>query len=91
MVAVAAFTGSRRGEIRGMLWENYRNGELLTDRSVWNGITTDPKSQKSKAPIPIIGWLASKLPEHRQRLGNPISGPMFPNQAGKPLDLNNTY
>jgi len=29
MLAVAAFTGARRGEIRGMAWENYRDGELL--------------------------------------------------------------
>jgi integrase len=26
--AVAAFTGARRGEIRGMRWENYVNGEI---------------------------------------------------------------
>ena len=89
VLAVAAFTGCRRGEIRGMRWENYANGELLIDRSIWNGITTEPKSRKSKARIPIIGWLAGKLAAHRQRLGNPISGPMFPNGAGKPMDPNN--
>jgi integrase len=89
MLAVAAFTGARRGEIRGMTWESYRDGELLIDRSIWNGISTDPKSRKSKAPIPIIGWLATRLAAHRERLGNPISGPMFPNQAGNPMDPNN--
>jgi integrase len=89
MVAVAAFTGARRGEIRGMSWENYKNGELLIDRSIWNGIATEPKSVKSRAPIPVIGWLAAKLAAHRQRIGNPISGPIFANHAGKPLDPNN--
>jgi integrase len=89
LLAVAAFTGARRGELRGMRWENYRNGELLIDRSVWNGISTEPKSKKSKAPIPIIAWLAAKLVVHRERLGNPISGPIFPNGTGKPLDPNN--
>jgi len=54
LLAVAAFTGARRSELRGMRWENYRNGELLIDRSVWNGIETEPKSKKGKAPIPII-------------------------------------
>jgi integrase len=89
MLAVAAFTGARRGEIRGMAWENYRDGEMLIAQSVWNGITTEPKSKKSKAPIPIIGWLAGRLSAHRQRNGNPISGPVFPNAAGKPMDPNN--
>jgi integrase len=28
LVAAAAFTGARRGELPGMFWENYRDGEL---------------------------------------------------------------
>ncbi len=86
LIATAAFTGARRGELRGMFWENYSNGELLIARSIWNGITTDPKSRKSKAPIPIIGTLAAKLSAHRARLGNPIVGPVFPNGKGKAAD-----
>lgn len=57
VLATAAFTGARRGEIRGMSWENLQNGEMIIQRSIWNGIVTEPKSRKSKAPIPIIGWL----------------------------------
>jgi len=61
-----------------MFWENYRDGELLIARSIWNGIATDPKSRKSKAPIPIIPKLAAKLEAHRARLGKPKTGPIFP-------------
>jgi integrase len=86
MIATAAFTGARRGELRGMFWENYCDGELLISKSIWNGITTEPKSRKSKAPIPIIGKLAARLALHRLRQGNPTAGPMFPNGAGKPCD-----
>ena len=75
--------------LRGMYWENYKDGELLIARSIWNGITTDPKSRKSKAPIPIIGKLAAKLAEHRKRQGNPTAGPIFPNGAGKAADPEN--
>lgn len=82
-------TGARRGEIRGMFWENYRGGVIQIARSVWNGHVTDPKNAKSKGAIPIISHLASKLNAYRARQGNPISGPMFPNDAGKPMDLNN--
>ena len=69
-----------------MFWENYQDGELLIARSIWNGITSDPKSRKSKAPIPIIGKLAAKLEAHRLRQGNPKKGPIFPNGAGNALD-----
>jgi integrase len=69
-----------------MFWENYRDGELLVARSIWNGITTDPKSRKSKAPIPIIPKLATKLEAHRARLGKPQTGPVFPNGAGNAVD-----
>jgi integrase len=89
LIAAAAFTGARRGELRGMFWENYRNGEMLIAKSVWNGITTDPKSKKSRAPVQIIAQLAAKLKAHRERQGNPISGPMFPNGTGKPVDPDN--
>jgi integrase len=89
LLATAAFTGARRGELRGMYWENYRDGELLIARSIWNGIATDPKSRISKAPIPVVGKLAARLALHRARQGNPMAGPMFPNQTGKPLDPNN--
>ena len=89
MLAVAAFTVARRGEIRGVSGENYRNGGLLIDCSIWNEIATEPKSIKSRAPIPVIGWLAAKLAAHRQRIGSPTSGPIFPHHAGKVLDPNN--
>ncbi len=89
VIATAAFAGARRGEIRGMFCENYRDCAMQIARCVWNGHVTDPKSAKSKGAIPIISRLASKLNAYRARQGNPISGPMFPNDAEKPMDLNN--
>jgi integrase len=86
LLAAAAFTGVRRGELRGMYWENYKDGEFMIARSIWNGITTDPKSKKSRAPVPIIPKLAAKLAAHRKAQHNPITGPVFPNGAGKAAD-----
>lgn len=87
--AVAAFTGARRGEIRGMIWENYTNGEIRITQSIWHGHVTAPKTRKSTGVIPVIAQLANRLELHRARLGWVVSGPMFPNDAGKPMDLNN--
>jgi integrase len=87
--AVAAFTGARRGEIRGMAWEHYVNGEIRITQSIWHGHVTAPKTRKSTGTIPVIAPLANRLEFHRARLGWPTSGPMFPNDSGKPMDLNN--
>jgi integrase len=87
--AVAAFTGARRGEIRGLLWESYRDGEIQITRSIWRGYITEPKTRKSRGAIPVIAPLARRLETHRIRCGNRISGPMFPNLNGSPMDLGN--
>src|SRR5262245_44395828 len=89
IVATAAYTGVRRGELRGMSWENCKDRESLIAHSVWQSHINEPKSPKSKAPIPLINQLAQRLEFHRARLGNPECGPMFPNEAGRPMDMNN--
>ncbi len=88
--AVAAFTGARRGEIRGMLWENYSGDEIRITQSVWESHITEPKTRKSAGAIPVIAPLAARLTFHRVRSGNPVSGPIFPSENGKTsLNLNN--
>jgi integrase len=89
LFAVAAFTGARRGEIRGLLWENYQDGEIQITRSIWRGHITGPKTRKSRGAIPVIAPLARRLEFHRIRCGNPTSGVMFPNLNGSPMDLGN--
>lgn len=89
IAAVASFTGARRSEIEGMEWENYHDGAIYISRSITNGKVSAPKTRASKAPIPVVPTLAAILEKHRARLGNPISGPMFPSESGTPLWLNN--
>lgn len=90
--AVAAFSGLRHGEIQGLRWEDYRDGQLFVSRSIWNGKVGDPKTAKSTAPVPIIKQLADRLDMHRLRssdtiTGEPKTGPMFANGAGNPQEL----
>jgi integrase len=89
IAATAAFTGLRRGEIEGLLWENYDRKELRVTRSVWYGVVDEPKTAKSKAPVPVIAPLRRMLDAHRKTCGSPVSGAMFANSVGKPLCLNN--
>ena len=97
-VSTAAFTGLRLGELRGLTWESYEPaqdeeslGWLNVTRSVWRSTVGDPKTAKSKAPVPVIPQLAQRLAAHRLKCGNPVAGPIFRNSVGHPLDLNACY
>jgi integrase len=87
IVAVAAFTGVRKGELRGFLWENYDGEQVLISQSFWRGHALEPKTRQSKAPVPVIAQLARLLDSYRSLSGNPANGLMFPSPAGKPINL----
>ncbi len=88
--AVAAFAGLRRSELRGVRWEDYDGDSIMVMRSVWEKFENEPKTKRSKAPVPVIPRLQAILAAHKLACGNPKSGPMFANGAGNPANLNNT-
>src|SRR5262249_51034681 len=49
VVLTAALTGLRKGEIRGLDWEDFSGEELSVKRTVWNGTVNEPKTNRSKA------------------------------------------
>jgi integrase len=77
VVATAAFTGMRKGEIRGFVWENYHDDAIWVTQSVWERFVTEPKTQQSISAIPVIGPLAELLQKHREATGNPQAGFVF--------------
>jgi integrase/recombinase XerD len=87
IVAAAAFTGARKGELRGFVWENYDGERIVISQSFWRGHTQPPKTKQSRAPVPVIAQLAGRLDQHRILLGNPGCGLMFPSPAGTPVNL----
>ena len=87
--AIAAFAALRHGEIQGLQWPDLRDGQLWIERSVWGNVVNEPKTKKSKAPVPVIRQLAERLEMHRLRCGNPQVGPIFANSLGRRLNLNN--
>ena len=98
IVTVAAFSGLRAGEIRGLRWEDYEPpaddnslGLLHVRRSVWRKHTTDPKTNKSRSAVPVIPQLQEQLDRWRLQCGNPATGLMFPNGANKPISLDSLY
>jgi predicted DNA-binding WGR domain protein len=70
VVATAAFTGARKGEIRGFTWENYDGSEIRVEKSVWRSHVDEPKRPKSKGAIPVIAQLKGLLDQHWERCGS---------------------
>lgn len=85
--ATAAYSGLRHGELMGLEWPDWRDGELHVERNIWNGRVGVCKTKTSHAAVPVIRQLAYRLDLHRARDGNPTTGPIFRNSAGKPLSL----
>jgi integrase len=59
LMAVAAYTGLRRGEIVGLKWEDYDGQSILVHRNICFGEKGEmsvelPKTEASGAPVPVI-------------------------------------
>ena len=68
-VAVAAFTGLRQSELRGLRFEDYDGQALNVQRSIWRTHVGDTKTAGSDGQIPVIPFLQKILNEHAKRVG----------------------
>jgi integrase len=91
IVLTAALTGLRKGEIRGLAWADFDGKALSVRRSVWNSTVNEPKTNRSKAPIPVMRQLGEALDTYRLRMGILAQPnlPIFQAGNGKPLNLDN--
>ena len=89
VVLTAALTGLRKGEIRGLRWEDFTGKELSVKQSLWNSEVTEPKTARSRAAIPMVKQLVEALESHKERVGKLAVGPIFQAGNGKPLNLDN--
>ena len=71
VVAAAAFTGARKGELRGFFWQNYDGSEIRVEKSVWRSHVEEPKRPKSKASIPIVAQLKRYWISMGEECGHP--------------------
>jgi integrase len=76
VVAVAAFTGMREGEIRGLCWPDYTGTTLHVQRAVWRTFVDDTKTDDSEGFVPVIGPLRVILDAHK-RHGHATDGYIF--------------
>jgi integrase len=67
VVGVAAFSGLREAEIRGLRWDDYDGEFIHVLRSVWRRHIADTKTSSSEASVPVISTLKKMLDAHKRR------------------------
>jgi integrase len=93
IVALAAMSGLRHSEIRGLRWADYdeENGLLHIRRSVWRTTIQETKTESSEDSVPVLPVLRLLLFKHRERV-KPSSQEQYifaGKRRGTPLNLAN--
>jgi integrase len=88
VVAIAALSGLRLSELRGLRWGDYKGETLRVSRTVWRTHVGETKTVESEAEIPVLPVLRDVLAKHRN--GAPDSAYVFAGpRRGAPLNLAN--
>jgi hypothetical protein len=85
VVAVAAFTGLRKGELRGLEVTDYSAGVLTVRQSVWKKHIGAPKGKRGQGAVPVIPWIAHIMDSYIQAFGPRKY--LFESFKGGPIDL----
>jgi integrase len=85
-VLVAALTGLRISEIRGLRWTDFTGDQLHVRRAVWGSHINDAKTTASVASVPVVAVLRKALEAHRERS---VGEYIFTGDTGRPLVLQN--
>ena len=75
VIAMAAFTGLRLAELRGLQWKDYDGERLRVERTVWRTKQGLPKTESSENTVPVLPILRALIDTYRQHLeGLPEEG-----------------
>ena len=66
VVAVAALTGLRLSELRGLRWGDYDGANLYVHRSVWRTHVSGTKTAEAEAAVPVLPVLKDVFDRHRK-------------------------
>jgi integrase len=92
LYATAVYAGLRRGELRGLKWEDVdlANGVIHVRRG-WDDKDGEiaPKSAKALRDVPLFGILRDYVDEHKLRTGGSGSDFVFASKRGNPFTPSN--
>ena len=90
VILVAAFTGLRMSELRGLRWSDFDGTSLRVVRSVWRTHIGPPKTDDSEGAVPVLPLLRKLLEEYRAKTkGKPDDYIFAGERRGAPLNLAN--
>jgi integrase len=90
VVAVAALTGLRHSEIRGLKWSDFDGQFLTISRSVWRTHVGPTKTEASEGVVPVLPMLQKVLEIRREKLRGKDEEYIFAGKRrGAPLNLAN--
>lgn len=91
ILAVAAYTGLRRGEVFGLQWRDIDHGQarIAVHRAIYQGAVTTPKTARSIRPVDVPDSLLVCLALYRAVYPPIAEGFVFRTEAGAPLDPDN--
>jgi integrase len=67
VIAVAALTGLRLSELRGLRWSDFDGENLHVKRAVWRTVVGPTKTEDSEGLVPVLPLLQKVLEKHRNR------------------------
>ena len=86
LVLVAALTGLRMSELRGLKWTDIADGELVVQRSVWRTHVGETKTSSSEGAVPVLQVVTDALADHHKRSKSEF---IFAGGTGKPMVIAN--
>jgi integrase len=90
MIYLAAFSGMRPSEYRGLSWSNIADGEIsVRQRADKTGIIGPVKSRAGRRTIYVPRLVTDMIFEWRAKCPKSPDDLVFPTASGKPLALNN--
>jgi integrase len=89
VVAVAAFSGLRLSELRGLRWGDYSDESINVRRAVWRTHVGPTKTVEAEAAVPVLPILKRILEAHRGTVDSQPDNYIFAGRRGQPLNLAN--
>lgn len=67
LLTMFAFTALRKSEMKGLRWEDYKNGALYIQRTIVEDEVEDVKTEASRAAVPVPPIVKKALAEHLKK------------------------
>ena len=93
LVALAVYSGLRRGELFGLQWRDLDRdaGQIRVERSVYQGSITSPKTKSSTRVVDLPSSIVDRLVAYRETHPPIVGDFVFRTDSGSPIDPDNWY